>query len=213
MTVVTKPFGGYWEPVKVGANRAMGELELTGQVEAPTDEDDPDMTTEAQIEIVKSRREEGYGGLGIAPMRESLAEEMNAFVAAGAPVVTIDSDLPESDRHLYIGTNNGEAGRSAGETLLRLLTEDSGTVIILGYPDEDWPDGYAARWAPARSSRRRATTSSSTAWAGPRTRWPPTWRSCRGWWSRPIRRWWACWHVLQRLPLRPDRRGPRLRAG
>jgi len=143
MTVVTKPFGGYWEPVKVGANRAMAELELTGQVEAPTDEDDPDVTTEAQIEIVKNRREEGYGGLGIAPMRESLAEEMDAFVAAGAPVVTIDSDLPESDRHLYIGTNNGEAGRSAGETLLNLLTEDSGTVIILGYPDEDWPDGYA----------------------------------------------------------------------
>ena len=55
MTVVTKPFGGYWEPVKVGANRAMAELELTGQVEAPTDEDDPDVTTEAQIEIVKNR--------------------------------------------------------------------------------------------------------------------------------------------------------------
>ncbi len=143
MTVVTKPFGGYWEPVKVGANRAMAELELTGQVEAPTDEDNPDVTTEEQIEIVKNRREEGYGGLGIAPMREALTEEMDAFVAEGAPVVTIDSDLPDSDRHLYIGTNNGESGRSSGETLVDLLTEDAGTVIILGYPDEDWPDGYA----------------------------------------------------------------------
>jgi ribose transport system substrate-binding protein len=143
LAVITKPFGGYWEPVKVGANRAMAELELSGEVVAPADAADPDITTERQIELFKDRREAGYGGVAIAPMRDSLTKEINAMVADGAPVVTIDSDLDASKRQLYIGTNNGEAGKTAGETLSRLLGRKAGTVFILGYDDEDWPDGFA----------------------------------------------------------------------
>ena len=36
VTVITKPLNsGYWEPVRVGANRAMGELELVGRDARP----------------------------------------------------------------------------------------------------------------------------------------------------------------------------------
>lgn len=143
VAVVTKPFGGYWEPVKVGANRAMGELELPGEVVAPADAHDPNVTTERQIELVKERRETGYGGIALAPMRDTLTPEIDAAVGAGMPVITIDSDLADSDRHLYIGTNNRESGRTAGHTLANLLEADGGTVFILGYDDEDWPDGFA----------------------------------------------------------------------
>lgn len=149
MSVVTKPFGGYWEPVKVGANRAMAELELTGQVEAPLDELDPDVTTQDQIDIVQGRLDDGYGGIGLAPMRDSLTDVVNDLVAAGAAVVTLDSDIPDSDRQLYIGTNNAEAGTSAGETLANLITEPSGTVVVFGTNDEAWPDGYARSMAAA----------------------------------------------------------------
>ncbi len=143
MSVVTKPFGGYWEPVKTGANRAMAELDLTGQVEAPTDEADPDETTLKQIAIVEKRHDEGYGGVGLAPMRDSLSDAIDALVDDGAPVVTFDSDAAGSKRQLYIGTNNAEAGKSAGATLANLIDASEGSVIVLGYDDEDWPDGYA----------------------------------------------------------------------
>jgi ribose transport system substrate-binding protein len=142
MTVVTKPFGGYWEPVKVGANRAMAELELTGQVEAPTDDPDAEIVTDNQVELVQGRFDDGYGGLGIAPMEARLGDVIDDFVDAGAPVVTIDSDAPDSNRQLYIGTNNTEAGKSAGETLAGMISDDSGTVIIYGHDDPDWTDGY-----------------------------------------------------------------------
>lgn len=143
VTVITKPFGGYWEPVKVGANRAMAELDLTGQVEAPVDHADPDVTTERQIEIINERIDEGYGGIGLAPMRDSASPAIDAAVEAGIPVVTLDSDAVTSDRHLYIGTNNAEAGKTAGATLVGLLSEEAGTVFVLGYDAQDWPDGYA----------------------------------------------------------------------
>lgn len=38
-------------------------------------------------------------------------------VAEGIPVVLVDSDLPTSERTCYIGTDNREAGRNAGEDL------------------------------------------------------------------------------------------------
>ncbi|MBN2196139.1 MAG: substrate-binding domain-containing protein [Polyangiaceae bacterium] len=142
ISVITKPFGGYWEPVKKGANRAIGELGIQGQVEAPVDESDPDATTTEQIEMVKTRREEGYGGIGLAPMRDTVTDEVNLLVEAGVPVVTLDSDIPDSDRQLYVGTNNAEAGATGGQTLADLLPEGEGTVIILGATNEAWPDGY-----------------------------------------------------------------------
>jgi ribose transport system substrate-binding protein len=143
MSVVTKPFGGYWEPVKVGANRAMAELNLDGQVEAPVEDDNPDVTEEDQIAMLEQRHSEGYGGIGLAPYRDSVADEVNKLVDDGVPVVTLDSDLADSKRQLYVGTNNGEAGKTAGATLANLLEGSVGSVLILGYDQEDWPDGYA----------------------------------------------------------------------
>ncbi len=143
VAVVTKPFGGYWEPVKTGANRAMAELELSGEVVAPADANDSSVTVERQIDLVKERRETGYGGIALAPMEDKLTDEINAAVKAGMPVVTIDSDLAESNRQLYVGTNNREAGKTSGETLASLITETSGTVLILGQDTDEWPDGFA----------------------------------------------------------------------
>ena len=140
--VVTKTLTGYWEPVVVGANRAIGELEVAGSVVAPT-EDTEEERTARQLEILQEQREAEYDGIGIAPMATDVATEIDAAVDAGIPVVTIDSDLPDSERQLYIGTMNYEAGETAGNTLLDLLTASEGTVFLLGHDDEeDWPDGY-----------------------------------------------------------------------
>jgi len=142
--VITKGPGDYWEPVTVGANRALAELDLEGVVEGPPDESDGDVQTDDQIEMFNKRRTGGYGGLGLAPMRERLAEEVDAAIADDIPVVTFDSDLSDSDRQMYIGTNNAEAGRTAGETLADLLSGVSeGTVVVYGYEDTDWVDGHA----------------------------------------------------------------------
>lgn len=146
--VITKGVNQYWEPVLVGANRALGELELDGVVEGPPDETDGDVATEEQVAMFKKRRTSGYGGIGLAPMRDTLTDDVNAAVKAGIPVVTIDSDLADSKRQLYVGTNNAEAGKTGGKTLAKLLAKKTeGTVVIYGYPETDWSDGYARSMA------------------------------------------------------------------
>jgi ribose transport system substrate-binding protein len=140
--VVLKTLTGYWEPVKVGANRAIGELDVPGVVSAPT-ESTPEERLAQQLEIMQTQRQTGYRGLGIAPMATEIGDSIDDSVDSGIPVVTIDSDLVDSKRQLYIGTINYEAGRTAGETLLRFMKNGEGTVLVLGHDKEtDWPDGY-----------------------------------------------------------------------
>lgn len=142
LAVVLKELTGYWEPVKVGANRAFGELGVSGVVLAPA-EDTEQAARDRQVEILQERREAGYDGLGLAPLADVLIPEVDDFAEAGTPVVTVDSDLPTSKRQLYLGTMNYEAGKTSGETLSELLGSGEGGVIILGHDDEPtWSDGY-----------------------------------------------------------------------
>jgi len=142
LAVVIKETTGYWEPVKVGANRAFGELGVSGIVVAPQEATEEEQRNK-QVEMLQEREGAGYDGLGLAPLADILTPEINNFEDAGTPVVTIDSDLPDSERTLYMGTMNYEAGHTAGETLVNMLGPGEGTVIILGHDDEpSWPDGY-----------------------------------------------------------------------
>lgn len=140
--VVLKSLTGYWEPVKLGANRAFGELGVSGVVVAPAEETE-EAARARQLEMLEEREGEGYQGLGLAPLADNVQDQIDSLEASGTPVITIDSDLPGSKRQLYIGTINYEAGRTSAETLVKLLPEGPGTVVVLGHLVEaDWPDGY-----------------------------------------------------------------------
>jgi len=140
--IMLKSLTAYWEPVKLGANRALGELGVSGVVLAPADGDEEEARN-AQLQMLQERETEGFAGLGLAPLADNVQDEIDTFQDAGTPVVTIDSDLPGSKRQLYIGTINYEAGHTAAETLTKMLPEGGGTVIVLGHLVEaDWPDGF-----------------------------------------------------------------------
>ena len=140
--VVLKTLTGYWEPVKVGANRAFGELEVSGVVLAPA-EGTEEESRQRQILLLDERQGAGYDGFGIAPVAEVVQPSIDEMVDSGVPVITIDSDLISSKRQLYIGTLNYEAGQTSGETLSDMLPSDGGTVVILGHEVEaEWPDGF-----------------------------------------------------------------------
>lgn len=56
-------------------------------------------------------------------------------VEEGIPVVLVDSDLPKSERTCYIGTDNREAGRSAGKDLAAASGEKAKIGIIVSRLD------------------------------------------------------------------------------
>jgi len=58
-------------------------------------------------------------------------DPINAAILQGLPVITIDSDAPESHRVLFIGTDNFRAGEDSGRHLANLLG-GQGHVLIIG---------------------------------------------------------------------------------
>jgi len=141
IAVVLKQLNTYFLPIQTGANRAMAELKLAGQVLAPQSSSGDEAVNE-QNDIMSSELSSGYNALAVAPFEIGNLPPIDAAADSAVPVVTIDSDLATSKRDLYIGTMNSEAGRTAGTTLTSLITANSGTVILLGHDDAGWPDGF-----------------------------------------------------------------------
>jgi len=139
--IILKDLFGFWRPVAVGANRAISELEIPGAVQGATTELPMDERAPQQIGFVEQQHELNYAGLGLAPHNDTLAPSVDQWVDEGRHVVTIDTDLPESRRQLYIGTDNAQAGATAGQTLIDLLDGATGRVIVLGNTDPTWIDG------------------------------------------------------------------------
>ena len=74
-----------------------------------------------------------------------MTPEIDAAVAAGIPVITIDSDAPASHRLYFIGTNNLEAGRLGGARVAAQLNGKGNVVFftIAGQPNlEERLKGY-----------------------------------------------------------------------
>jgi ribose transport system substrate-binding protein len=64
-----------------------------------------------------------------------LKDSIDKAVAAGVPVITIDSDAPSSKRLFFIGTNNYQAGFTGGQRLAQEL-KGKGNVVVFTMPDQ-----------------------------------------------------------------------------
>ncbi len=64
-----------------------------------------------------------------------LQDSINKAIAAGIPVITIDSDAPKSKRLFFIGTNNYQAGFTGGQRLAQEL-KGKGNVVVFTMPDQ-----------------------------------------------------------------------------
>lgn len=143
LAVIPKDLAEYFQIAALGSNRAISELGVIGSVTAPNEQSlDPEVTASAQNAIINPFIDQMYDGLAISPFNSYVAPTINAAVNSGAVVVTFDSDLADTRRQFYVGTDNTEAGKTAGQSLLSLLEGRVGTVVILGNTDSAWVDGY-----------------------------------------------------------------------
>jgi ribose transport system substrate-binding protein len=64
-----------------------------------------------------------------------MKDDIDNAIAAGVPVITIDSDAPASKRLFFIGTNNYEAGIMGGKRLVQEL-RGKGSVVVFTMPSQ-----------------------------------------------------------------------------
>jgi ribose transport system substrate-binding protein len=119
----------YWKAAGAGLSQAGGQLKVRYEFVGP-DEYNPQAERDA-FEKVLAKKPTGI--LVSAADAKLLTASIDKAVDAGIPVITIDSDAPESKRLFFIGTNNYQAGLTAG---MRLATElkGKGNVVVFTMP-------------------------------------------------------------------------------
>jgi len=66
---------------------------------------------------------------------ELMKPEIDAAIAQGIPVITIDTDSPNSNRLFFMGTNNYQAGILAAEVAAKAL-KGKGNVVVFTMPNQ-----------------------------------------------------------------------------
>lgn len=89
-----------------------------------------------QIEIMENLINMKVDGIAIGPCdSDALTPYINKAVEAGIPVITFDTDAPDSKRLGYIGTDNYEAGRLLGESVAA-VKEDAKVICTISVPTQ-----------------------------------------------------------------------------
>jgi len=121
----------YWQEAKAGftdASKVLGvKAELTGpESYSPAEE------LEAFQKAVANRP----AGILVSPSRPELFKDaIDAAVKSGIPVICVDSDSPLSQRILFIGTDNFQAGLEGGKRIAELL-HGKGAIILITIPGQ-----------------------------------------------------------------------------
>src|ERR1700722_128288 len=121
----------YWQSAHAGFTHAAAEYGVTEEMRGP------DTFTPA-IEVDEFRAAVARKPAGILVSvadPKLMGPEISKAIAAGIPVITIDSDAPDSQRLYFIGTNNLEAGRLGGQRVAAALS-GKGNVVFFTMPGQ-----------------------------------------------------------------------------
>jgi len=124
--VLVSPLVGhpYWVAVEDGMIAANEELGVQTQYVGPVE-----LNLNEQINFIETAIASQVDGIiTMALDPEAFTPIIDRAVAAGIPVVLIDSDAPESERNFYAGTSNFQAGYEAG----RAMAMSTGGVANIG---------------------------------------------------------------------------------
>jgi ribose transport system substrate-binding protein len=119
----------YWKTAFEGFQKAAAEYGVSVDLRGPHKFDPA-----AEVQEFRSVVALKPAGILVSVTDSSLlAPEIDAAIAAGIPVITMDSDAPESKRLYFIGTNNLQAGRLGGQRAAAQLN-GKGNVVFFTMP-------------------------------------------------------------------------------
>ncbi len=95
------------------------------------------MDVQQQIEIVNNLIAMQVDGIALcATDPEALTPLANKAIEAGIPTIAFESDMPDSKRLCFLGTDNYKAGQHLAEVLARELDYEGKAIICTGLPTQ-----------------------------------------------------------------------------
>src|SRR5580698_4330987 len=137
----------YWQAAGAGFTKAAGLFKVRADFVGPNSYD-PRAERDALDQAVQQKATGILLGVTDPVL---LQDSIDKAIAAGIPVITMDSDAPASKRLFFIGTNNYQAGFTGGQRLAQEL-KGKGNVVVFTMPDQsnlqDRLRGYKDALAP-----------------------------------------------------------------
>ena len=126
--VITNGISPFWDSMGKGLEAAKAELRCSADWQGPS----PAENT-AQVNLFKTAVASKVDGIGVSVIEaKAMVPVIDDAIKQGIPVITFDSDSPDSKRLAYIGTNNFEAGRIAGQETVKLFPNGGKLVAFVG---------------------------------------------------------------------------------
>ena len=121
----------YWKTAGTGFSNAALQFKVRSDYIGPQTYD-----PKAQRDALDQAIQKKPSGILLAVTDPAiLKDSIDKAIAAGIPVITIDSDAPLSKRLFFIGTNNYQAGFTGGQRLAQEL-KGKGNVVVFTMPDQ-----------------------------------------------------------------------------
>ena len=131
LAFVTNNSSDFWIIARKGTEKAAADIpNIEVEFRIPSDG-----TAAEQQRVVDDLLAKGVHGIAISPVDPANQTAMLNRAAAQTLVVTQDSDAPTSDRICYIGTDNVQAGRQAGELVKEALPQGGKIMVFVGVLD------------------------------------------------------------------------------
>lgn len=121
----------YWKTAGTGFNNAATDFKVRADFTGPQNFD-PKAERDALDQAVQKK---ATGILLQVTDVNLLKDGIDKAIAAGIPVITLDSDAPTTKRLFFIGTNNYQAGVEGGQRLAHEL-KGKGSVVVFTMPDQ-----------------------------------------------------------------------------
>lgn len=121
----------YWQTAFAGLTKVGNQLKVRTEMVGPDTYDPKGQHEEFQRALGKKPT-----GILISVSDPTVMQpDIDAAMASGIPVITMDSDAEGSKRLLFIGTDNYKAGTIGAQTLVRQLN-GKGNIVVYSMPEQ-----------------------------------------------------------------------------
>ncbi len=127
LAFVTNNASEFWKIAAAGVHKYEAESKVQVDIKMPSNG-----TTEEQNQILENLASQGYDAIAVSTIAPNDQVPVLNRVAAKTKLITFDSDAPKSNRLLYIGTNNYEAGKVLGKEIVKLLPDGGKMAVFVG---------------------------------------------------------------------------------
>lgn len=132
LAFVTNNTSEFW---KIAAN-GVHKYELEGKVQVDIKMPQSGKTEE-QNQILENLVSQGYDAIAVSVIAPKDQVPVLNRAAQKTRLITFDSDAAQSQRLLYVGTINYEAGKKLGERIVQLLPQGGKMAVFVGFFSAD----------------------------------------------------------------------------